>query len=126
MDTEILQTQIRLWVETRLGKEAMNPHERGMRSHEESTELFQALGGTREEAHRIVDHVFDKEPGVISQELGGAALTLIAAAEGCSYNLGACANAELYRIFSLPMEKFQKRQEQNVADGIGLERKGVL
>lgn len=119
MDTEIMQTQIRLWVETRLGEAAMHPHERGSRQHEESTELFQALGGTREEAHRIVDHVFDKESGVISQELGGAALTLIAAAEGSNYNLGACANAELFRIFSLPMEKFQKRQAENVADGIG-------
>ncbi len=119
MDTEFIQQQIRVWVETRLGNNAMNPHERGRRSFEENAELFQALGGTREEAYRIVDHVFDKPVGLVSQELGGCALTLLAAAEGCNHNLGDCAQKELVRIFDLPMEKFRKRQEQNVVDGIG-------
>lgn len=119
MFTGEIQTQIRLWVETRLGLDAMHPHERGMRSLEETLELFQTLHGTREEAYRLVDHVFNKAPGHTRQELGGAALTLLACAEGCAFNLGDCAQAELDRVFSLPMEKFQKRQAQNVVDGIG-------
>lgn len=119
MDTSNIQKQIRIWVETRLGKEAMNYPERGRRSLEENLELGQALGVTREEAHRLVDHVFDKPLGEIQQELGGAALTLSAAAEAAGFNLGECAQAELDRVYSLPMEKFQKRQAENVRDGIG-------
>lgn len=119
MDTALMQSQIRLWVVTRLGEEAMNPHERGRRGTEEHLELFQVVGGTREEAHRLVDHVFDKPVGDAEQELGGCALTLLACAEGLNYHLGECAQNELMRIFSLPMEKFQKRQAQNVVDGIG-------
>jgi hypothetical protein len=119
IDTEQLQIQIRLWIETRLGKEAMVLRERGRRHNEESLELGQALGVTREEAHKLVDHVFDKPVGKISQELGGSLLTLAGCAEVCGVTLGHCGTAELNRIFSLPMEKFQKRQAQNVQDGIG-------
>lgn len=118
MDTSYIQQQIRIWVESRLGKEAMDTHERGRRHHEESTELFQALGGTREEAHRIVDHVFDKPIGDPVQELGGAILTLLGCAEGKGVELGHCAHKELTRIFALPPEKFQKRQEENIRNGV--------
>lgn len=119
MDTAYLQTQIKTWVVTRLGPKAMRVHERGMRSYEENTELFQALKGTREEAHRIVDHVFDKPVGDPLQELGGCGLTLLACAEALDFDLGVAIQAELDRIFLLPIEKFQKRQAQNVVDGIG-------
>lgn len=119
MDTSDMQTQIKTWVVTRLGQKAMHPHERGSRCEEETTELFQAVGGTREEAHRIVDHVFDKAAGNPLQELGGCALTLLACAEALDWDLGLAAQDELDRVFSLPMEKFQKRQAQNVRDGIG-------
>jgi hypothetical protein len=116
---EYIQQQIRLWIVTRLGQKAMNLPERGRRAFEESAEVGQALGVTREEAHRIVDHVFDKPVGQLSQELGGAALTLLACAEASKNNLGNCVTNELARIHSLPKEKFQKRQEQNILDGIG-------
>lgn len=119
MDTKNIQKQTAIWVMTRLGDEAMHPTERGRRVHEESTELFQTLGGTREEAHRIVDHVFDKPVGTSYQEFGGAALTLAVAAESLGVDLGEAAQAELDRIFSLAPEKFKKRQAQNVVDGIG-------
>lgn len=119
MDIAYVQTQIKTWVITRLGPKAMHSHERGRRCHEESTELFQAVGGTREEAHRIVDHVFDKPPGNPLQELGGCGLTLLACAESLDWDLGHSIQDELDRIFTLPMEKFQKRQAENVLNGIG-------
>jgi hypothetical protein len=97
----------------------MEPHERGMRSLEENIELGQSVGVTREEAHRLVNHVFDKKPGYTSQELGGAALTLLACADGCGYLLSECALAELHRIEQSPREKFSKRQTENAANGIG-------
>ncbi len=119
MDTGYIQEQIRVWVETRLGVKAMHTHERALRSLEETLELGQTLAVTREEAHKLVDHVFDKEVGDTYQELGGAALTLLACASGCHANLGDAIHRELTRIYSLPMEKFQKRQAENIANGIG-------
>jgi hypothetical protein len=119
MDTFLIQTQIKQWVVTRLGQKAMQPTERGRRVHEESTELFQSVGGTREEAHRIVDHVFDKPAGNPLQELGGCALTLLACADSLDFDLGVAAQDELDRIVSLPVEKFKKRQAENVMNGIG-------
>lgn len=119
MDTKNIQKQIALWVRTRLGDDAMHPCERGRRSVEENLELEQALGVSREEAHRLVDHVFDKPVGEVSQEFGGSALTLLVAAESMGVDLGNVADNELYRIYSLPMEKFRKRQAENVVNGIG-------
>lgn len=119
MNTADMQEQIKMWVVTRLGSEAMRCHERGLRSSEENAELVQAFGVTREEAHRIIDRVFNKPVGDIKQELGGAMLTLLACAESAGCNLGMAAQDELDRIFLLPMEKFRSRQDQNVKDGIG-------
>lgn len=118
-DTIEIQKRIRRWVESRLGPAAMYLHERGMRASEENIELVQCCGVTREEYHALVDHVYDKPVGDIHQELGGAALTLLALADGAAHVLSQCADRELERIESLPPEKFRKRQEENVANGIG-------
>jgi len=118
-DTIEIQKRIRRWVESRLGMDAMDAHERATRSLEENNELGQSLGVTREEAHKIVDHVFDKEPGNPEQELGGAALTLLGCADGAGHVLSQCAGKELLRIESLPWDKFRKRQTENAANGIG-------
>ncbi len=52
--------------------------ERALRFAEESLELVQAEGVTREQAHALVDQVFDKPVGEIEQELGGTLVTLSA------------------------------------------------
>lgn len=119
MNTASIQNELRQWIETRLGLKAMHPKERGRRAGEEVLELMQVLGVDRTEAHRLVDHVYDKPVGDLRQELGGAALTLLGCAEGTGYNLGVCAEDELKRILELPPEKFQKRQSENIRDGIG-------
>jgi hypothetical protein len=126
MDTLDIQERTRQWIESRLGEKAMNLHERGLRQYEESNELAQALGVSLLEALRIVIHVYSKKIGDIEQELGGAALTLLGCAEGFGMHLGWCAEKELGRIESLPPEKFRKRQDQNVRDGIGEPREENL
>jgi hypothetical protein len=116
--TEI-QHRLRNWVESRLGKRAMARHERAMRMLEEAIELAQALGVSQSDARRIWIHVYSKPPGAPEQELGGAALTLLACAEGCGFTLSHCAEKELCRIESLPQEKFRKRQALNASLCIG-------
>lgn len=119
LNTLGVQKRIRAWVESRLGNKAMDNHERGMRSLEESLELAQALGVTSDEAALLIRFVFMNDPGEIKQEIGGCMMTLMAAAEGTGYLASECALAELSRIETLPPEKFRKRQEHNAKCGIG-------
>lgn len=107
------------WVRTRLGYEAMDPHERGMRFGEESFELLQAIGLTKEELIKLMDHVYSKEPGRVGQEIGGCVTTLLPLAESQNVDMNIAALMEIDRIHSLPPEKFQRRQELNVSLGIG-------
>lgn len=119
LDTVDIQKRCRRWVETRLGMAAMEPHERAMRMLEEACELAQSLGVNREEAQKLLHVVYSKPPGDVRQELGGAALTLLACADACGELLGECAKREMERVESLPPDKFRKRQLVNAADGIG-------
>lgn len=60
----------------------INPHilldveERALRFGEESLELIQSLGTTKEQAHALVEQVFNKPLGDPFQELGGVLVTL--------------------------------------------------
>lgn len=55
--------------------------ERCHRYYEESTELVHASGYTREQAHAMVDYVFDRPIGDLPNEVGGASVTLAALCE---------------------------------------------
>ena len=72
--------------------------ERRDRFGEESLELQQALGQTREAAHALVDYVYGRPVGEPGPELGGTAYTLAALAGQANLDLRACAEAELERI----------------------------
>lgn len=63
----------------------MDNHERNQRVLEETLELIQANGGTKQFCHDMVDWVFEtKEVGDVNQELGGVlcALATLATANG--------------------------------------------
>lgn len=74
--------------------------ERRRRFVEESLELVQALGMTREEVLRMVAYVYDREPGEPLQELGGTLTTLASLASGHGMDLqeaGAAGLADAWR-----------------------------
>jgi len=121
-ETIDVQKRTRRWVESRLGIAAMNVHERGLRSAEENIELVQCCGVTEQQYINIVRHVYGKPVGDVRQELGGAGMTLLAIADSVGYVLSECVDSELRRVESLPTDKFRKRQDENVANGIGAPR----
>lgn len=74
------------------------PGDRLHRFTEESLELTQSLGQTREEAHAIVDYVHGRPVGEPVQELGGTFVTLFVVAETYGLNPAVCARKELDRV----------------------------
>lgn len=72
-DVPILEWLNRVWP-----SQLHDSEERALRFAEEALEMVQAEGVTREQAHALVDQVFDKPVGEIEQELGGVLVTLSA------------------------------------------------
>jgi hypothetical protein len=75
--------------------------ERGIRFMEEATELVQASGITVDQAHALVDYVYNREVGEPEQEVGGVMVTLAALCTALSIDLTKEANTELDRIAGL-------------------------
>lgn len=74
--------------------------ERVARFGEESLELQQSLGQSREDAHALVDYAFDREVGEPSQEVGGTMTTLALLAEVAGHDMDACGERELARCWT--------------------------
>lgn len=66
---------------------------------------------------RTANRVWAKPPGKVPQEIGGAAVTLMAAAERFGVKVAAAERDEFARVLSIPKEEFQKRHQKKVDDG---------
>jgi hypothetical protein len=94
------QERVEEWCLACFGQEiTMSRGERNHRFIEEALELVQSLGYSREEAHRIVDYVFDRPTGEPSQELGGVVVTLNALATAFPMPVDYCGEKELARVW---------------------------
>lgn len=56
----------------------LNSKVRNSRFFEEATELIQACGMSRKDAHYMVDYIFDKQKGEPNQEVGKVTIALMA------------------------------------------------
>ena len=74
--------------------------ERQHRFFEEAGELIQALGTTREEAHQLVDYVYDRTAGDPAQEVGGVLLTLAALCNASRVSMQQAGETELARVWT--------------------------
>lgn len=83
--------------------------ERNHRFLEESVELVQSLGCTREEAHLLVDYVFNRDVGVPAQECGGVMVTLAALCNTRGMRVEDAAEAELARCWK-NIDKIRAKQ----------------
>ncbi len=93
------QQRVAPWMLECFGAEiAADKLERNHRFFEEATELVQANGMTRSEAHQLVDYTFGRPVGDLHQEIGGVMVTLAALCLASGQDMHAAAEAELARI----------------------------
>jgi hypothetical protein len=96
------QDEILDWTVECFGKDvARDTKERNYRFIEESLELVQSLGATKEDCHKLVDYVFGRDKGEPTQELGGTLVTLAALANANNLNLQDCAWDERDRVWAI-------------------------
>lgn len=91
--------------------------QRGLRMLEEAIEAYQALDGSPEAAHKLIDYIYAKEPGKLFQELGGLGITVLALAAAADLSADDAEKAELARVLSKPLEWFYARNEAKNAAG---------
>lgn len=95
----IFQERAGAWAARTFGVQAANNiATRRHRFLEEALELCQSLGGTPEEAHQLVDYVFNRPVGEPAQEVGGVMVTLAVLCEAAALNMSHDGFRELFRV----------------------------
>lgn len=106
------QQRVQPWMMACFGPEiSADRVERNHRFIEEALELVQANGMPRADAHALVDYVYGRPPGVLSQEVGGVMVTLAALCLANGTDMHADGETELARINAPEMiEKIRAKQ----------------
>lgn len=95
------QDEVRRWVNVCFGSEISDHKiERSHRFLEEALELSQAAGCSAEEAHALVDYVFGRPTGELSQEVGGVMVTLAALCGAFGVSMTASGETEIARCWT--------------------------
>jgi hypothetical protein len=92
------QSAVLGWMENVIPGWASRKNERLFRFSEESLELLQSLGMTKDEVLRMVDYVYARPIGEPNQELGGAMLTLAALSTAHAMDMYVAGYQELDRV----------------------------
>lgn len=109
-DTKPFQERVFPWTTECFGEEiASDKTERNHRFIEEALELVQAAGATENECHQLVDYVFGRSVGELTQEIGGVMVTLAALCNAHGENMHEAGDAELLRCWSI-IEKIRAKQ----------------
>lgn len=96
------QQRVAPWMQACFGPEiSADKMERNHRFFEEGTELIQANGMTRSEAHQLVDYTFDRPVGELRQEAGGVMVTLAALCLASGLDMHEAGEIELERIWTM-------------------------
>lgn len=105
---------VHMWICETFGLEkAINRENRCRRFIEEAIELVQACDMPKNEVQTILDYVYSRPKGEITQEVGGVLVTLAGHAVAFGYDPETCGNVELARIQNIPKEKIlQKNSEK--------------
>lgn len=95
------QSRVQPWMMETFGAEISSDMlERSDRFTEESLELGQSLGHSKERAHALVEYVYSRPVGEPSQEVGGVMVTLAALCLAANMDMHAAAEAELARVWT--------------------------
>lgn len=98
---EPFQQRVQPWMMACFGAEiSVNKVERNDRFTEESLELVQACGMTKDRVLALVDYVYDRPLGEPAQEVGGVMVTLAALCLAQGLDMHDAAEVELARIWT--------------------------
>lgn len=104
------QQRVQPWLLACFGAEiAADKQERNHRFLEESVELVQANGCTLSEAHQLVDYVYGRPVGELTQEVGGVMVTLAALCLASGVDMHQAGETELARIWG-KVEQIRAKQ----------------
>ena len=104
------QGRVHEWMLKCFGPEiSADTQERNYRFLEEALELVQSVGCSREDAHKLVDYVFDRPLGAPQQEVGGVMVTLAAFCTTHGISLEEAGEIELARVWT-DIEKIRAKQ----------------
>ena len=111
------QSRVNGWMQECFGPEiSADKVERNHRFLEEALELVQALGSTKDEAHKLVDYVYGRAVGDPPQEVGGVMVTLAALCLANGMDMDAAAETELSRILQPEVvTKIREKQKRKPA-----------
>ncbi len=95
----MMRMQLRAWDWLcGIGSQPNDVQMRCRRFMEEASELVQALGMPEDKAIAMVRDAYSRPVGEVSQEFGGAGLTLFALAGAVGDDLGLCIEVEMTRV----------------------------
>ncbi|MGZ5858710.1 MAG: DUF551 domain-containing protein [Burkholderiaceae bacterium] len=118
---KLRQDQILAWACNTFGKAtADNSGERIRRFAEEAVELAQAVGLDNQSMLDIIEHVYARIPGNLTQEIGQVGVSLLGLAQHLNIDADDEERKEFERIKSLPAEYWQARQNAKAEKGIAL------
>jgi hypothetical protein len=115
---ETFQARADRWLDAVTDGDPTDLQERRDRYSEESLELVQALGATREGMHELVDYVFSRPVGEPGDEMGDTKLCLANLASWAKLNMDACGEAMLARR-SKPESVAKIRRKRSTRHGRG-------
>lgn len=103
------------WAVETFGHVALNYEERHLRFLEEAIEVAHAGYIRRRTIDQIIDRVYSRQRGSISQEIGQAQATLECLAESMGLSADAEAGREFARVKTIPKDEWTKRHLAKVA-----------
>ena len=106
------------WALAAFGKaQVQNERQRALRFLEEAIELYQACGGSEEQAQKLLSFVFNRPIGTIVQEVGGVGLTLLVLCEALGIDADHEEFRELSRVLQKPLAEFTARNQEKIKAG---------
>ncbi|KKL19838.1 hypothetical protein LCGC14_2461430 [marine sediment metagenome] len=119
LNQEPMRTQEKVlkWAVDIFGPIAKNRDERAARLVEEAIEIAQVEELPMEVIQRILERVYERPAGFLTQEIGGLMITLEALAENTGWDVGVCADDEWHRVQSKTPEWWKNKHAEKVAAG---------
>ena len=106
------QKQVSDWCAAAFGADhAASIPQRGIRHAEEAIETAQASGCDPAMIHKLVDYIYEKPAGALSQEIGGSGLTLLALAQAAGLSADDEERLEVERVLAKPLSHFAARNK---------------